>query len=407
MVSFKFNSKEQSIIIYTLILCVFWGLGIIPRIFNLIFIASLPLVVFALTNKQKNLIFKKYILLIFISLFINAISCYYFRGQSLFLSFRTENFINFLPILFYFFLIKKNPSLNSLNKIISFLYLLFCICYIVQYSILPNSIFRLYNFTESERRFRLCGQLILALGYFQALNIYILTKNKFNLLLVVLGFSIYIMLGFRTMLVALLCCSFLMIIKIEKITLKKAITYLLMLTIIAVILLQFSFTENTITSIINRSETNNFDNEDYIRYQQLHYFTNEHFINNIERFWGSGFYHEKSDYGKMMSGLHTYDKYGNIKSSIAMWVDWGLLGLSWIAGIPTVILIITISLLAFLKKKPKEYLYLSYFYLFLLLCSVTTTEWFREGAFVFHAIALYCIEIISKKQINKEQIRQN
>lgn len=394
----KFTYKEKKIFFYAFALCAFWGLAIIPKYDVFVFILSLPLFISFLNNKHKKLVFKKYIIFLGIALLANVIASYINRGQAPYWSLRTAYMTNFLPLLFYCYLANNKTQIESIENIIGSLYIIFCICYITQYAILPHIIFTPLNFTESETRFRMYGQTIVILGYFFSLNKYILTRRNLYLLYCFLGVCIFIMLGFRSMLLSLLICTVFMFYRTTKITFKSLLSFLLLSTIFIFTLYQFDFTKNTIEAIINRSQEQNFQNEDYIRIQEFEYFTQEHFINISDFIFGSGFPSEQSAYGKYMLRLQQYNQYGEYVASVGAWFDWGLLGLSWVAGIPTVVILLIISAKAIFKKTDKQYYYFSFFYLFLILSSITTIEFYRGGAFVFHAIALYGIELCTLKK---------
>lgn len=393
-----FSQKEKIVFLYSLTLCGFWGLAIIPKYDIFVLLSSLPLFISFIKNNNKQLVFKKYIILLGIALFLNIIATYINRGQDFYWSFRTGNLINFYPILLYFYLANNKIKLDSLERIIGSLYILFCICYIIQYLILPHEIFKLSNFTESEKRFRMHGQAIATLGYFYFLNKYMIGKKSIYLIYCFLGICVFIMLGFRSLLLSLLICSVFMFYRTSKITLKSLLSFICLLGAAIFLLYQFDFTKNTIESIINRNQEQTFQNEDYIRVQQFQYFTQEHFKNFSDFFFGSGFPSEQSSYGKYMLNLQQYNQYGEYVASVGAWFDWGLIGLSWVAGIPTVTILMTIAIKAILKKVDKQYYYFSFFYLFLILSSITTIEFFRNGAFVFHAMALYGIELCSTKK---------
>lgn len=394
----NFSLKEKFIVFYSLLLTAFWALAIIPKYDIFILIMSLPLFISFISNKNKNLIFKRYIILLAIALLANVIASYINRGQAPYWSIRTPEMTNFFPILLYFYLINNNIKIKSIERIIGCLYIIFCICYFIQYIILPDIIFRPLNFTEAETRFRMHGQAIVTLGYFFSLNKYILTRRNLYLLYIFLGICVFIMLGFRSMLLALIICTIFMFYKTSKITLKSLFSFVCLFAILIFILYQFDFTKYTIQTMINRNQDQNFQNEDYIRIRELEYFTQEHFISLSDFFWGSGFPSDQSSYGKYMLSLQEYNQYGESVASVGAWYDWGLLGLSWVAGIPTVIILLIISIKAIFKKTDKQYYYFSFFYLFMILSSITTIEFYRGGAFVFHAIALYGIEVCTFKR---------
>ena len=78
-------------------------------------------------------------------------------------------------------------------------------------------------------------------------------------------------------------------------------------------------------------------------------------------------------------------------------VDWGLLGQSWALGILTVSGFLMFSIKAIRLKVSNEYMYVSLWYIFLLLSSITNYEFMRAGNFLVHAIALYIVELASNR----------
>jgi len=247
-----------------------------------------------------------------------------------------------------------------------------------------------------EKRFRMMGQLILFLGYFYALNKFLINRNIKYFILILFGITVTFLLGFRTLTLALFVVSFVMIIRIYKISFSS-LKYLIIYIILLLLLSQTSFVKNIIESMLLRFEYANFDNEEYIRMLQYEYFKESHFINVSDFIFGSGFPNADSSYGRYMYNMQGYNSYGEATGSIAGWFDWGLLGLSWIAGIPTVTILLLISFYMIFKKVPRKYYYYSCTYIFLLLVSITTVEFYRKGAFVFHALAMYSIDYITGK----------
>ncbi|MFT3993578.1 MAG: hypothetical protein QM660_04675 [Dysgonomonas sp.] len=148
-----------------------------------------------------------------------------------------------------------------------------------------------------------------------------------------------------------------------------------------------------IDKMMQRQETDNMGNEDYVRVLQLDYFLHHHFKNIIEFIGGSGVPNPNSGYGKYMYSFNEVDEYGVMSgTSITGWFDWGLIGLSWVMGIPAVLALLIYAIRAIILKVDKEYYYIGCWFLFLLIISPVNTEFYREGIFVFHGIALYLVE---------------
>src|SRR5690606_22303500 len=91
--------------------------------------------------------------------------------------------------------------------------------------------------------------------------------------------------------------------------------------------------------MLDRQKTQVLTNEDYIRVVQYKYFTSEHFKAPVDAIFGSG-----------VPDLRANNNYSNEMNDLLVrgitWVDFGLLSISWIIGVPTVILMIVYALKA-------------------------------------------------------------
>ncbi|WP_165040332.1 hypothetical protein [Dysgonomonas sp. ZJ709] len=256
----------------------------------------------------------------------------------------------------------------------------------------PREIFVFLNSNEDEHRFRLVGQAVASLGYFFSINKYLVDKNKKYIPLIILCFIVIVMLGFRTMLIASIFVTFILVVRIYGFSRKIIVPFLAMILILVVVV-QIPFIQDVIARMFERQQTDSFEDSDYIRILQLDYYMNNHFKNIWEFIFGSGIPYPSSDYGYYMYSFHQRDQYGYITgTSITGWFDWGLIGLSWVAGIPTVLAMIAYAIRAYFLKVFSQYYYIGCWFLYLLLVSPLTIEFFREGAFVFHGIALYIVE---------------
>ena len=61
------------------------------------------------------------------------------------------------------------------------------------------------------------------------------------------------------------------------------------------------------------------------------------------------------------------------------------------------------SIKAIRLKVANEYMYISLWYIFLLLSSVTNYEFMRNGNFLVHGIALYIVELAAKEYKNERK----
>ncbi len=354
---------------------------------------------FVVLEIGKKALFKKEIILLLLGLMLNLLACQYFRDQSLFSTFRAS--ANFIYIFFYFVLRYINPTLKETEKAMFILIILFCIAYIVQYIVYPTVIFRGAAIEYSEDiRIRLAGGGLSSLGFFMGLNKYLEEKDRKYLFLVFLCIIPIFLMGFRTMLGALVIFSFILFIKTYGFSWKLFLYGVLGIGVVLV-LLQIPIFADKLNSMMERQQTDNFSNSDYVRVINFQYYTQQHFNSVLEYLLGSGMpFENTSAYARSMMRLQERGIF---------YVDFGLLGLSWILGIIPVLLMITYSIKAFLIKVSSQYYFLGIWFIYLVGISFTTVEFYREGNFVIQALVLFMVEkayrqrILSEKK-QKEQI---
>lgn len=96
---------------------------------------------------------------------------------------------------------------------------------------------------------------------------------------------------------------------------------------------------------------------------------------------GSGIPEQRTAYGKEQNDL--------AKVGI-FYVDWGIIGMSWMLGVITLIGMIGYMLTA-IKKSWKMEPYIPMWLIYMLLVSVTTGEFIRDGSFIVQALVLALI----------------
>ena len=138
-----------------------------------------------------------------------------------------------------------------------------------------------------------------------------------------------------------------------------------------------------------QSKDETLSNKDYIRLAQFRYFTKERPKNTFEYILGSGMPYGDSKYSKNFEAN---------RLNGMQYVDWGLLGLSWMLGILPVLAMILYSLKVIRLKVDKRYIYIGVWYLYLLSTSLFEIEFYRYGNFLVQAIALYLVELAFLKR---------
>lgn len=380
------NLKYLIVIFTSLLLTNFLGATYFSN--TILLLLLLP---FLFSGLKTNSLFKNYILALVFFVIINIFSCYYFNGQSITSSLKATS--PYLHIIFYFLLLRINLPIEQMEKAIIVLTIIFCICYIIQYIIYPITIFSGASIEfQLDVRIRLAGQGISSLGYFLGLNKYLKTKRISYLILSLLCFVIIFLMGFRTMIAMVVLFSLVIVIRINGFN-WKFVWYSILACIFILLILQFPIFDEKVTSMLERQQTQNFGNPNYIRVIEFLHFTGQHFKNIWEYIFGSGlpFYGESeslSNYSKYMFSLE--DK------RLIYWVDWGLIGLSWVLGLPAVLAMFAYSIKVIRLKILYDYFYLKLWYIYLLTLSITTMEFYRPGNFIIQALVLYLIERVYK-----------
>jgi len=345
----------------------------------------LPFVVFSLS---KRTLFKNHILFVIGGLICSIISCYFFRDQPMLITFK--NSASYFYILFYFMLRYINPTIKQIESAIFILTVILCSCYAIQYAVYPKVIFSgAEKDYGDDVRIRLVGQGFSSLGYFLGINKYLRTKRLIYVALSIFCFIIIFLMGFRTMLALILVFTVFLIVKVNGINWKFLI-YSLFGILSLLVILQVPIIADKVDNMLGRQETQNFGNQNYIRIIQFKYFTQNHFKNVIEFFFGSGYPSrgtEVTSYGVQMQRL--------LDMGIT-WVDFGLISISWIIGIPTVIAMVAYAIKAYKITVPTSYVYLGIWFIYLVSASFTTAEFIRPGNFIVQSLALFLIEKISR-----------
>jgi len=375
--------KYYVVIFLSLLMTNFFGL---TKINNTILLGMMiPFVIIEFSEKS---IFKWYIVAVFIGLCLSIISCYYFRGQSMLMTFKAS--VSYYYIFFYFVLKYLDVSIYKMETALLILIIIFCVCYIVQYIVFPKVIFsggEDQNITTDNIRIRMVAQGLSSLGYFFGLNKYLHNNKKLHyLFLAILCFGVIFLMGFRTMLVMISIFTFLLIVRVKGFK-WNILLFSLLACGLFVAMLQIPVFSEKLNGMMDRQQTEVLSNKDYIRVIQLKYYTHDHFKSFWEYIYGSGMTYsteqETSSYGRYMSRLPAVGIY---------WQDWGILGLSWIIGILAVISMIAYSIKAFLLEVPVAYYYIGIWFIYLVASSVTTMEFYRDGNFIVQSIALYMVE---------------
>lgn len=361
-------------------------------------IKEIPILLGIIIACQKgcNLQFKKEILIFYLCIVINMITCYLGRGQSIASYIRGNEFVNLFLIGSYFLFAHFKISLEKWEEVIVRLSVLFCICYLLQYILSPIVIFSgaandVMQDGNSNIRIRLTGQALASLAYLKLANDLLLKWQLKKLFLLLLPLLVILFLGFRMQLFALLLITGFMFVKHFGFSFR-ILSKLVPFVIVGALIMSLPQVQNSIEHIEERQANDNFDNENYVRIREYIYYTENFPKNGFEKILGTGLPGLGSRYGKDVRDSVEYKM---------VWADWGLIGLSWMLGIPGVVAFVWIMIKGGLLKQDKRYLYISCWFFFMLFASILQREMYRPGNPFLIGIMLLIAQIASVKYRTK------
>lgn len=386
-----------AISLFILVFLSFFGFAYLPHItsavgiilFSLLYISSPP-------PKYKSH-FTKILLFFFIFTFINMLSCYYFRQQPLWQSFRYA-YIGFYIYGAYFVFRRINLPIRHIENSIYILSAIFTVCYLIQFFnptvplFISSEAVEQMSAVDEQVRFRFIGQAIISLGCFYSLNKYFATKKVKYVILTSFALLCIILFGFRTLLAAFIIATIILSWKYYRFS-KALFIRLFVVAILAIIVFSTEWGATVLNNMMERNESSNLANTDYIRVISFNYHTTEYFKSPVEFILGSGNPVILAGEGASAYGKEVQD----LQDTGFIYQDWGVIGYSWIRGIIPVLCVGWYCIKALTIAVPKEYYYIGVWMFFLLIGSITTAEIFRPGAPFLQMLALYMIDKLNHR----------
>ena len=327
----------------------------------------------------------KLIILYISFLFLSCVYSWLFNQQSLYVC--VVHSFNYFSILFFFVLFKCKLSAQQTEKVILWISLSFCVCYIIQWLIYPTILFSsagdTININEDEFRMRMSGSLCAYILFLMGFNRFIVTKKVTYVIYSIIAMFPIIVQGFRSLIALTLTALILLILSTTK---KRINTFAYILVIIMLLfsLSSLPIVRDKIDEMEQRQLSDQtFDNEDYIRYLSLDYFWNTQFSKPYEKIFGGGNpVDTRSKYYKSIKLAERYYYF--------YWVDLGIIGLAMIIGFPAVVCLLLMYLLCIYKFKEPQYQYVRWGLVVVLVGSIfTSKELFRDGNILLLSLFLY------------------
>lgn len=386
--------KPPFIILSVLVFLNFFGMFPISN--TVLLILLLPFIIWG--QGQRDLSFRKILLVLLLSLILNMISCNIYQGQSILDSIKAMAF--FYYILFYFAVSYIKPSAKSITSSITWLCLIFNTLYILQFYFLQIGIVFLpvdenSIYLGEGARFHMIGSGLASLSIFLGVNRFLIQKRKLYLLLSLSGVLVLLLMAFRTMVVLSLLFVVFEMFYVKGVKISSFI-YLIFFCALLMVVLQIPVVADKIDYMwekqFGEGTQHSFANKNYIRWITLDYYYTEYFHDGLEMFLGSGY--------PVVNGKFYRNIVNSLWSNGLFWMDWGILGLSWMIGIPAVVAMLWYSIKVYKIRSDKAYFFLPIWFMYLILSSITTAEFFRQGNFIIQALCLYLAEKVYKDNLN-------
>lgn len=370
----------------------------------------IPLLAILLTKgkyRYNNCYNKRLFQSLFFLIILNCITCFFFRHQSPIVT--IFGWRSFLPLLFIPTFYSWRLSVGEWEKLLFILFIIILVSYILQYVFIDLELFHLdkrRDFLEVETRIRIYSDGILFLGTLYSLNKFLLNHRVSYIVLFLIAFFIVFLQGFRVLILGLALCSFLIYYRIKGFSFKSLSYYVIPLIIGLYFVRDLPIVQNKIEEIINRNDNSNFDNDSYVRVLLFEHFYTDHVVNNTEYVLGSGMTKLSVDSETLEVGKNILSNYSKEMSELAaynhfFYVDAGLIGLSWFAGIPFVLLYVYFLITMIKQKVPPGFYYIGAYEILCLLSGATHAMSYWHSNIIFHVILFMILLNLANKKPKK------
>ena len=373
----------------------FWDLEGIPFLTGKIqdFLTwAISLYCMVMVLKNKNLRFKYAIFLFLFGLFANSLAAFINFRQNPYQTLMSFNFFYSILLYFAFHFLKPNAKFVE-NTIIVF-GILYSAIFTWQYKVYPEEIFNNSAKTAVYAlQFEILGHGFLMLAYLLLLNRF-LTKHRITSILVALGlFYVLLKSDFRTLIAGAIVVTILMVIRHFRLNVFYFFAIIL-LFILFLGLSQYQGTSNIVNKMVSKTQTEMEEGDQYVRNVQLEFYYKVYPQNVTYYLMGGG-----KPAGSNLFNMR--DETWKMNYNI-VWVDIGLFGFFIVVGGIATAGLFWYTFKAIFARLQREKLYLSFYFLYLLIVSFTNEEIFDNGIFTTQAVGLYLIDLALNERSNHE-----
>lgn len=327
---------------------------------------------------------------ILLSLITSTLMAYSAHNQTIPTTLIAQRFMYFYFI--YFALHKlKIPDID-LEKILLYLGIIYALFYFVQYFAYPKIIFNV-RVDESRGTIRIFqeGLSYLILSYFYILNKSFNKVTISGLALLLLFLSVIILMATRQLIASIFLLTI-----VNILTSRRVKSKILIMALVAGAIIPIGIMFNdVITNMIDLSRQQGEDIKQNIRILAGTFFLTDFFPNNLAYITGNGADSLNSSYGMMI--LFYKEVLRFYQSDVGLIGDFSKFGLFFLIGV------IIILLKVFFFRFPEKIVYIKFYFLFVVLTSVTGAGVFGEGCSIAAVtLVLYLIDINKHNQAYAE-----
>lgn len=363
-------------------------------IYKLLFYGSVVLLAIIAFYSKKNTFVKSNIdtdmKFLLICQLISVLSSYVYKGQSLGVGL-LSTFQN-MAFVVYFILRRASFSPLSLTKLIQTFATIHisivAINILVGHSIFGRSIVEEFRGT----RYIVPGLYWVIIFLYYKVNQYSIYKQKKDILWIIVSFLVIASTLTRQVILVTAGCSILIYITNSKFS--KKLMAIMLLSIIAIFVLpQVPFVQKLVEKTLYDIEANQM--QDNIRLQSFEYFAFDYPRNSFQYLFGCGV----PAYSKSSYGIE-FQRYTEAMGFFRDDVGWA--GFFFTFGLLATILLASILVKPLMYKISKEYLYLKYFILSVIVLSLASGPILHNNEIVVIVVALYLLSIYKSSRPMKK-----
>lgn len=320
------------------------------------------------------------LVLILVSVAFSMLGAYAFQDQSFSVTVLAQRVIYFYLI--YFLLHYLKISNEFITKTITVLAIAYMVLYVAQYLVYPTALIKSKMFIDrGTLRIFMPGAGFLVIAYFIWLYSFFKTYKLKYVILLLASLAVFVLLGTRQVIAAVLLLTIVFIIQ-SKVINSKFLFFILIG--IAVIPVYFLF-QDIITAMFDVTVSQSQTAESNIRVKAATFFLTDFYKNNWAYLIGNG-YAGSSSYGLRMAGIS--QRFSYYQSDIGLIGEYTKYGLFFVIGV------IIILYRALAAKLPEELIFIKFNFLGLIMTLVSGAGAFGTTSIniLINCMLLYMID---------------